>query len=167
MKNMELLQNGQPMWQPLPLSNQPIRTLMSLPLGQQLNPSKTQGADGAQDDQYQLANENYILQVFLFWVGFINSIMAQHINRAPAANPGPTSNFSGSVMVTMLVAANPETDCLVSSVTFEPKARTFYLRRRSARLTASKMGCFYEGFHSKSRQVQGIPIGAHFPKHIL
>ncbi|WP_223834310.1 (R)-mandelonitrile lyase [Spirosoma profusum] len=93
----------------------------------------------------------------LLFLSITDSIMAQNINRASAASPGPASNFSGSVQVTMLVAANPETDCIVSSVTFEPKARTFWHTHPNGQLLVVTKGTGY--YQEKGKPIQIIHEG--------
>ena len=83
--------------------------------------------------------------------------MAQHINRAPATSQGPSSNFSGNVLVTMLVAQNPETDCIVSSVTFEAKARTFWHTHPNGQLLVVTKGTGY--YLEKGKPIQIIREG--------
>ena len=58
----------------------------------------------------------------------------------PEETRGPASNFSGTVWVTMLVGPNQETDCLVSRVTFEPKARTFWHTHPNGQLLVVTQG---------------------------
>ncbi|RYC67813.1 cupin domain-containing protein [Spirosoma sordidisoli] len=73
--------------------------------------------------------------------------MAQQskINSAPEATRGPATSFSGTVWVTTLVGPNAETDCIVSSVTFDPKARTFWHTHPNGQLLVVTKGIgFYQ-----------------------
>ncbi|AUD07101.1 cupin domain-containing protein [Spirosoma pollinicola] len=63
----------------------------------------------------------------------------------PKATQGPSTNFSGTVWVTMLVGPNTETDCIVSSVAFEQKARTFWHTHPNGQLLVVTKGTgFYQ-----------------------
>lgn len=69
-------------------------------------------------------------------------VMAQPTNAVgpPGATQGVATYFSGTVWVTTLVGPNPETDCLVSSVAFEPKARTFWHTHPNGQLLVVTQG---------------------------
>ncbi|MGM9511625.1 (R)-mandelonitrile lyase [Larkinella sp. GY13] len=93
----------------------------------------------------------------LLSLGFMDLMMAQNINRTPAVSQGSASNFSGSVRVTTLVAANTETDCIVSSVTFEAKARTFWHTHPNGQLLVVTQGTGY--YQEKDKPIQLIREG--------
>lgn len=98
-----------------------------------------------------------LLGVFL--LGVINSVMAQNgkAEVSPKATQGAASNFSGTVWVTMLVGPNPETDCLVSSVNFEPRARTFWHTHPNGQLLVVTQGTGY--YQEKGKPIQVIREG--------
>ena len=63
----------------------------------------------------------------------------------PKATQGPSTSFSGTVWVTTLVGPNTETDCIVSSVAFDPKARTFWHTHPNGQLLVVTQGTgFYQ-----------------------
>lgn len=74
-----------------------------------------------------------------------NPVMAQQskTNGSSKATRGPASSFSGTVWVTTLVGPNPETDCLVSSVAFDPAARTFWHQHPNGQLLVVTQGTGY------------------------
>lgn len=60
-----------------------------------------------------------------------------------AATRGAASSFTGTVWVTTLVGPNPETDCIVSSVAFDPGARTFWHSHPNGQLLVVTKGIGY------------------------
>jgi len=93
------------------------------------------------------------------FLGIIHSVTAQtgKVEGSPKATRGSASNFSGTVWVNMLVGANPETDCIVSSVTFEPKARTFWHTHPNGQLLVVTQGTGY--YQEKGKPAQLIREG--------
>lgn len=99
----------------------------------------------------------FLLCNFLFlgaFVGTAGETLAQTTQTvlAPqAARRGPADNFTGVVRVKTLVPANGQTDCIVSDVTFEPKARTFWHKHPNGQILVITQGAGYY-------QEQGKPI---------
>ncbi|XWW45636.1 cupin domain-containing protein [Fibrella sp. USSR17] len=73
--------------------------------------------------------------------------MAQQM-KTPTMNQatqGPATSFSGTVWVTTLVGPNTETDCIVSSVEFTPRARTHWHTHPAGQLLVVTQGTgFYQ-----------------------
>lgn len=70
---------------------------------------------------------------------------------------GASTTFSGLVSVTVLIQQNPETDCVVSRVTFAPKARTFWHMHPSGQLLIVTHGTGY--YQEEGKPVQVIQKG--------
>lgn len=86
-------------------------------------------------------------------------VMAQKETAEKSTQPvqGAASNFSGIVWVKTLVGPNPETDCIVSEVTFEPKARTFWHTHSNGQLLVVTQGTGY--YQEKGKAIQVIQVG--------
>ncbi|WP_266364645.1 (R)-mandelonitrile lyase [Tellurirhabdus rosea] len=75
----------------------------------------------------------------------------------PQPSRGPATSFSGIVWVKTLVPANDQTDCIVSEVAFDPKARTFWHSHPNGQILVVKQGnCYYQ---EKGKPVQIIREG--------
>lgn len=88
--------------------------------------------------------------------GIISSSLA--MSQTPSAvlvpkdaTRGPANWFTGVVWVKTLVPANDQTDCIVSEVSFEPTARTFWHTHPNGQILIVTKG---EGYY----QEQGQPI---------
>ncbi|MEZ0607615.1 cupin domain-containing protein [Fibrella sp. WM1] len=92
-------------------------------------------------------------------LGATPSIMAQQTTPtgSPAATRGAATYFSGTVWVATLVGPNAETDCLVSSVTFDPKARTFWHTHPNGQLLVVTKGTGY--YQEKGKPARVIREG--------
>lgn len=93
------------------------------------------------------------------FLGLMNSVIAQDVKAdvSPKANRGSAANFSGTVWVTTLVGPNPETDCIASTVSFEPKARTFWHTHPNGQLLVVTKGTGY--YQEKGKPIRVIREG--------
>lgn len=103
------------------------------------------------------------LLIGILWSGFglvtTPSIMAQQSTPtgSPAPKKGEATSFSGTVWVTTLVGPNTETDCIVSSVVFDPKARTFWHTHPNGQLLVVTKGAGY--YQEKGKPARVIREG--------
>ncbi|CCH00538.1 cupin 2 conserved barrel domain protein [Fibrella aestuarina BUZ 2] len=99
----------------------------------------------------------------ILWGGLVlgaaPSIMAQQTipTGSPAPTRGPATSFSGTVWVTTLVGPNTETDCIVSSVAFDAKARTFWHTHPNGQLLVVTRGVGY--YQEKGKPARVIREG--------
>lgn len=97
------------------------------------------------------------LYSFLFLIAFIGQIplamsqTPQAVIASQEARRGPADSFTGVVWVKTLVPSNDQTDCIVSEVTFDSKARTFWHKHPNGQIlvVTQGTGCYQE---------QGKPI---------
>ncbi|WP_461150092.1 cupin domain-containing protein [Spirosoma pulveris] len=69
-----------------------------------------------------------------------------------APTQGPAANFTGTVRVTTLAGPNAQTDCVVSQVTFEPKAKTVWHTHPNGQILLATHGTGY--YQEKGQPLQ-------------
>ncbi|SOD95317.1 (R)-mandelonitrile lyase [Spirosoma fluviale] len=69
-----------------------------------------------------------------------------------APTQGPESYFTGTVWITTLAGPNAQTDCVVSQVTFEPKARTVWHTHPNGQILLATKGTGY--YQEKGQSIQ-------------
>ena len=84
----------------------------------------------------------------------MNPVMAQAAQPTSPQAPtqGPATNFTGTVWVSTLVSPNNQTDCIVSQVTFDPKARTVWHTHPNGQLLVATKGVGY--YQEKGQPLQ-------------
>jgi quercetin dioxygenase-like cupin family protein len=89
----------------------------------------------------------------------MNPAMAQSAKPTSPQAPteGAASNFSGNVRITTLVGPNTQTDCIVSEVTFDPKARTVWHTHPNGQLLVATHGTGY--YQEKGHTIQVLREG--------
>lgn len=70
---------------------------------------------------------------------------------------GPADSFTGTVWVKTLMGPSSETDCIVSEVTFEPKAQTFWNTHPNGQLLVVTEGSGY--YQKKGKTARVIRAG--------
>lgn len=106
----------------------------------------------------------FVLCCFLFLaanMGYAPSALGQSSGQAVAvpqpAKRGPADNFTGEVWIKTLVPPNTQTDCVVSEVTFEPKARTVWHKHPNGQILLVTQGTGY--YQEQGKPIQVIRTG--------